>query len=245
MIPCIIATARTGSSYISYLMYEIGKDKFQYKNYLNEYFTVQELFQADYEKIDNVVQLIFSKRTNAKWFDDARKIKLDRLNLLKNDTSYAFKIFAEDIEPEIDNYITKNFTPIFLERRNKIDQFISFSHMLSTNTASYDIDDNAVINEITVKQEHIQLFFNHIKNYTRYKNNYKGRSKTLYYEDFMNSEDQIEFIAKILNVVNFPEDIFFNSKKTPYIDEPESLIANKTEWACIKMILKHVLQNVK
>jgi len=244
MIPCIIATARTGSSYISYLMYEIGKDKFQYKNYLNEYFTVQELFQADYEKIDNVVQLIFSKRTNSKWFDDARKIKLDRLNLLKNDTSYAFKIFAEDIEPEIDNYITKNFTPIFLERRNKIDQFISFSHMLSTNTASYNVDDSTLVNEITVKQEHVHLFLNHIKKYTRYKNDYKGIYKTLYYEDFMNSEDQIEFIAKILNVVNFPEDIFSNSKKTPYIDEPESLIVNKAEWARIKTILHHVLQNV-
>lgn len=238
MIPILIATARSGSSIISNLMYQIGKDSYGYKNYLNEFFTVTELFQTMYEVKEGIICQSRSIRKNEKWFNSARDEKLQRLELIKTDPLYAIKVFAEDIEPEILTFLKENFKPVYLERKNKVDQFLSFTHMLSTNTAAYDVNSDTRIDKIFVEKKHIPLFLQHIKNFYRLRQQLPSTYPTMYYEDFMASEDQTEFIKNYFSIENYNERPFINSKSTPYDSFPESLIVNKQDWQIVKNLIE-------
>lgn len=240
MSPCIIATARSGSSYISYLMYKIGKDQYKFKNYLNEYFTISKKFISDYEVVNSIVERKYKIRVNEQWFENSRMIRLERLKLLQGKGVYAFKFFAEDIEPEINEYIIQNHQPIFLERKDKISQFISYSHMITTNVGSYYHGENKIIDQIVIDPSHLPHFLEHQKVYRNYKRNFKGSYKTLYYEDFMDSVDKIDFVKNLIEVNEFDANhIDVGSIKTPYINrDVEALITNKYVWEKIKFKLQ-------
>ena len=239
MIPLLIATARSGSSIISNLMYQLGKNEIGYKNYLNEFFTVTQLYKPLYQTIDNIIQQIECPRVNHIWYDSARKERLKRLELIKNDACYALKVFPEDLEPEILDFIEKNYTIIGLERRDKEDQFISFSHMLTTNVAAFSKDDTSIINSIKVNRKHLGPFIAHIKNFKRLQNILQF--PVMYYEDYYNAVDKQEFLCSNFELEVKPIELILESKETPYILNKEEIIENKKEWAEMKIILKKLL----
>lgn len=239
MIPLLISTARTGSSIISNLMYQLGKEQIGYKNYLNEFFTVTELYKPLYQVIDNVITQIECHRTNSVWYTSAREEKLKRLDLIQHDPCYALKIFPEDLEPEILDFIKRNYKIIGLERKDKEDQFISFSHMLTTNVAAFSKDDTSIINSIKVNRNHLGPFISHIKNFKRLQNILQF--PVMYYEDYYNAVDKQEFLCSNFELEVKPIELILESKETPYILNKEEIIENKKEWAEMKIILKKLL----
>lgn len=239
MIPLLISTARTGSSIISNLMYQLGKEQIGYKNYLNEFFTVTELYKPLYQVIDNVITQIECHRINSVWYTSAREEKLKRLDLIQHDPCYALKIFPEDLEPEILDFIKRNYKIIGLERKDKEDQFISFSHMLTTNVAAFSKDDTSIINSIKVNRNHLGPFISHIKNFKRLQNILQF--PVMYYEDYYNAVDKQEFLCSNFELEVKPIELILESKETPYILNKEEIIENKKEWAEMKIILKKLL----
>lgn len=239
MIPLLISTARTGSSIISNLMYQLGKEQIGYKNYLNEFFTVTELYKPLYQVIDNVITQIECHRINSVWYTSAREERLKRLDLIQYDPYYALKIFPEDLEPEILDFIKRNYKIIGLERKDKEDQFISFSHMLTTNVAAFSKDDTTIINSIKVNRNHLGPFIAHIKNFKRLQNILQF--PIMYYEDYYNAINKQEFLCSNLGIAVKPIELIVESKETPYLLNKEDIIENKKEWAEMKIILKKLL----
>ena len=239
MIPLLLATARTGSSIISNLMYQLGKNQVGYKNYLNEFFTVNELFKPTYEIINNVITQTSCPRLNSKWFVSAREERLSRLMMIADNPKYALKVFPEDLEPEILDFIKKHYKIIGLERRDKEDQFISFSHMLSTNIAAYSRDDPTVINSIKIDKKHLSSFISHIRKFKRLQSELEF--PVIYYEDFINETDKIKFIADNFNLDYKTLSIDIDSKETPYTADKKEIIENVDDWKIIRSALKILL----
>lgn len=236
MIPLLIATARSGSSIISNLMYQLGKNEIGYKNYLNEFFTVTQLYKPSYQTIDNIIQQIECPRVNCIWYDSARKERLKRLELIKHDACYALKVFPEDLEPEILDFIEKNYTIIGLERRDKENQFISFNHMMNTNVASYNVNDNTVINSVRVEIKHLIPFIQHITNFRKLQKTLKF--PIIYYEDFTKAENKSKFLCDHFGIKYNPTELIIESKETPYIKSKKEIIENEKEWNIIRLNLE-------
>lgn len=239
MIPLLFATARSGSSIISYLMYELGKNQVGYKNYLNEFFTVNELFKPTYETINNVITQTACPRINIKWFNSDREERLKRLDMISDDPNYALKVFPEDLEPEIIDFIKKHYRIIGLERRDKEDQFISFSHMLSTNIAAYSRDDPTIINSIKIDKKHLSSFISHIRKFKHLQSELEF--PVIYYEDFINETDKLKFIADNFGLAYQTLSIDIDSKETPYIANKKEIIENVDDWKIIRSALKILL----
>lgn len=239
MIPLLLATARTGSSIISNLMYQLGKNQVGYKNYLNEFFTVNELFKPTYEIINNVITQTSCTRLNSKWFVSAREERLSRLMMIADDPKYALKVFPEDLEPEILDFIKKHYKIIGLERLDKEDQFISFSHMLSTNIAAYSRNDSTVVDSIKIDKKHISSFVSHIKKFQDLQ--YKLDFPVIYYEDFINETDKIKFIADNFGLDYKILSVDIDSKETPYTADKKEIIENVDDWKLIRCALEVIL----
>jgi len=228
--PIIVTTPRTGSTVICRMLWNLSKEFYGHKNILYEYFTVTDLYESRYKKIDGCIQSIIPrKRIKHEWCTNYRLEKLKRLLLLIKDYKYTMKIFPMQLEPEIVPVIVKNFDLIYLERRDKIRQLLSFSSMMITNVSHYTSSDSEV-KTIEYSPELTDKFFELIEAYHTFKKNNQGI--TIYYEDFIENGANEAALIKLLNL---PIEYFKLSKvetiPTPYLSENlEDLIVNKGDW---------------
>ena len=231
MKPFLVTTPRTGSTIIQSLLCNLSIQKFGYKGNLNEPFTITELFKATYERIDDVVKTTKYERVGKKWFDNKRDIKLNFIDLIKDDHSYMMKLFPIDMEPELLELIENNYDVICLERADKVHQALSWVLLWETNKAHYRVTDNHVISSVTYNPFHANEMLRHLQAYQEFKNTFSKPYKVLVYEDFMALGGNEDALIKLLDL---PIDNYTKmqmvTKPSPYLDNLENLISNKEEW---------------
>jgi hypothetical protein len=233
MKPILFTMPRTGSTVVTRLLGNLAEQHYNYANTLIEYFLVAMQYRAEFKEDSNgIVRTMSYVRNNppTQWFENKRQVILDRLELL-GDKLYMIKIFPMDLEPEVIEYM-KNYDIIYLERRNKIHQLLSFLNMEQTNIAEYKKGDKEV-NTIIYYPPNVDVFFNvHYYPYLEFKKNNPSKYPTIYYEDFMELGGDEQSLIKLLNIDikdYKPQTSEFTI--TPYTSENlEDLILNKKDW---------------
>jgi len=244
MNPILFTTPRTGSTLICNLLADIFS-----KENLNEFFHFGVIPPVDYQRINNrVVTKYFENHINNPWGENLKEERLRRLDLIKGDYNYLIKIFGEPLETEILSEIKNNYNIIYLERKDKIKQILSFATVLNTKRSHYD-NNHKKINSIIYKPEAAEVIVGHINMYKNFKSSFPSKYPTLYYEDFvelganhfaLTSLLKIPFNCKVLTNSNWlPK----NSIPTPYAgDNIEKLILNKKTWLKDK---ENILEKLK
>ena len=229
MNPIIVTTPRTGSNLVCEMMWSIARENFRHKNNLYEYFTVTDLYKCTYKKVENCIRIDQFDRVKQSWFNTRREEMLKRLALLEDDYRYTMKVFPTELEPEILQAIQDHYNIIFLERRDKLRQLLSFSTMMLTNTSHYKTADKPV-DRVIYNAELTKTFFNMLEGYFKFKQANTG--PTLYYEDFIQAGGDE---AALINLLDLPAVNSFKLNPrfipTPYVsDNMEDMIVNKEEW---------------
>jgi len=230
MRPIIVTTPRSGSTLITDLLGNIAKEHAGYKNTLQEYFTITELYYPEFKLINDTVYCTSVDRKLEVWYDDKRTEILKRLSLLNNDHNYMIKLFSEDIEPEVQSMIDGNYDIIYLERRDKLSQYISYMNMIGTNIAHHTDSSNKV--KSIIYWSKFRDEFIHINdNYFKYKTEHPSKFPTIYYEDFIDGGSDEEALLRLLNLdLKVYNKLDVKTIPTPYENDLESLILNKKDW---------------
>lgn len=229
MNPIIITTPRTGSNLVCEMVWSLSKENFGHKNNLYEFFTITDLHKSTFIKVDDRITLHKFERTKHVWFESRRTEMLKRLALLKDDYRYTMKLFPTEIEPEIAQMIQQQYDIVFLERRDKVRQLLSFCNMVLTNTSHYKTSEKSV-EQVTYNAELAKIFLRMLAGYSEFKKANSG--STLFYEDFIQQGGDEAALIKLLkwpvaNTVKFTPRFV----PTPYVkDNIEDMIVNKDEW---------------
>lgn len=236
MKPILITTPRTGSNIICQKIFNISKLNFDYISNLNEFFNVNSIIQKKYFLKNSIIHQTEAIRVYSDWAKDEKiKIQLERLEMLKINSNYMIKLFPINIHQNIEEFITKEYDLIFLERKDKIKQFLSYLSLFSEPKKSHNEKNNPyIVKKIKFSYERLHEFLYMQKEYNKFKEKYKG--ETLYYEDLENSMTE-ENISHALNwtdlkIINHESQF----QKTNYIDNIENLIENNDEWIAAKKI---------
>lgn len=238
----LFTTPRTGSTLMVNLLYHVGKNYFEYKRCLYEYFFIESLYKSSFQIIDEKITRTSFERTNIEWCQNKKEERLKRLDLLKHDSKYIFKIFPTDLELEIEEFITKTYDIIYLERHDIEQQFISYLGLLTHNISHFQKDESKKIKFILYKKHWLENFVKILSTYNEFKSAHPSKYPTIYYEDFINQEKKEEYINRFLglNLTNYSmADI--NTKFTPYNKTPFDLIVNKDQY----LLDKHLLDIIK
>ena len=229
MNPIIVTTPRTGSNLVCEMLYSIAKENFGHKNNLYEYFTITDLHKSTFVKVDGCIKLDKFERTKNIWFKSRREEMLKRLTLLENDYRYTMNVFPSEIEPEIIASIYDHYDIVFLERRDKVRQLLSFCTMVMSNTSHYKTAEK-VVDRVMYNAELANIFIRMLDGYFEFKNRNNG--PTLYYEDFIAAGGDEAAMVKLLNwtVDNIPK-VNPRFVPTPYVSENmEDMLINKDDW---------------
>jgi len=236
MKPILIASPRTGSSIIGKQISNLAEQWWGYKNYLHEYFSIGSLIKTRVMRKAGILNCVFEGYVTEAWCNDPEEERIRRRELLDNKSEYMIKLLPGNFDSWTVNWVKDNWNPIFLERRNKLDQLLSYMAYRSTNVAHYRIDSDAVVNEFYYKWEWADEFIWALNRYYQIKAELTG--PTLYYEDWLDAGADQNAIIKLLNwpkAEYVPMPIM--GKPTPYANIPEYLIANKTDWNLDKSVI--------
>jgi hypothetical protein len=235
MKPILITSPRTGSTIIGKQISHLAEQWWGYKNYLHEYLTIGSLIKTEITEVDGILHWKLLEYVTKEWIN-AQEERIRRRDLLKGKSEYMIKLFPGNFDSWTLDWVRDNWNPIFLERKNKLDQLLSYMAYRSTNIAHYKIDSDVVVNEFYYNSKWADEFIWALQKYYQIKSELKG--PTIYYEDWLDSGGDQTALIKLLN---WPETdynkITPTGKKTPYIDTPESLILNKTDWNMDKSVI--------
>jgi len=251
--PILICTPRSGSTAILNDLHEISAKLYDSRNSLNEYFTCTSStrFPVKHKIYKNKAGLHVQQFKSDEVLDEASRKKevLRRLNLLQSDKNiYTLKLFTSSIagNNQIIDYIKQNYTPIFLQRRNKLAQFFSillFAYNMSDESefkkAHYHMSDKPPTG-FYYRRDIFDLFYEKIEEYFEVKSIFENHI-TLEYSEWQNDRN-ILFDKLGLDESHKFKLSDFDKQKTipvPYgTKNREELIINKDEWEADK---KYVL----
>lgn len=238
MKPLLVTTPRTGSTLIAEKLSNIAIDNFGYIKNLDEFFNITTVMKTNYYIKDNIIYKDPNIRVYEQWFKSVDEIQLQRLNMLEKNPYYFIKVFPFNLHSNVEKFITNNFDLIFLERKNKVLQFLSFLGLFNGPKQSHNHKKNRYkITELVYDPNLLNSFIKIINNYQEFKKKY-FQGHILYYEDIEHSVSE-KVIAKHLNlnvnILNDRENIF---DRTVYIDYQEKLILNQKEWLADKYKLE-------
>jgi hypothetical protein len=236
MKPILIASPRTGSSIIGKQISDLAEQWWGYKNYIHEYFSIGNLIKTEVVTRDGVIHWVFQGYVTEAWCNDPEAERIRRRDLLANKTEYMIKLLPGNFDSWTIDWVRDTWNPIFLERRNKLDQLLSYLAYRSTNVAHYKIDSDAVVNEFYYNSKWTDEFIWALNRYYQIKAELSG--PTIYYEDWLDEgSDQ----AALIKLLNWPKKDYKPmepiGKPTPYTNIPEYLILNKTEWTMDKSVI--------
>jgi hypothetical protein len=254
MKPIVVTTPRCGSELFCQMMGSVAEQHYGYKNTLHELFTITPLYRSRYRLVDGCIEVGLTERLGYRWFTSVREEKLKRLAWIKKDPSYLLKIFPVDLEPEIEDEVTKKYDIIYLERRDRLRQLISYYGMLQKNMAHYRVEkiENEVdfikahtIEQIRYNRKHTVAFLKVAMIYQEFKQTYPSKYPTVYYEDFVAEGANEQAIVKLLGLPIGVEVSDALTVPTPYKDSnPEDLIINQDEWLDYKPNIIRKLNNI-
>jgi hypothetical protein len=183
-----------------------------------------------------ILNCVFEGYVTESWCNDPEQERIRRRDLLEDKTEYMIKLLPGNFDSWTIDWVKDNWNPIFLERRNKLDQLLSYMAYRSTNVAHYRIDSDAVVNEFYYKWEWADEFIWALNRYYQIKSKLAG--PTLYYEDWLDKGADQNAVIELLNWPKIEYDPMPEmGKPTPYTNIPEHLICNKTDWNLDKSII--------
>ena len=183
--PVLISMPRCGSTVTGKMLYNISHHRYGSKNYLNQYTTVLPQYYSEFERRDGRIQQVTYRREKngfVKEFENRAAVIHERVQLLQGDTRYTMKLFADDLTPEILEFLQAHYDFIFLERRDTLAQVLSYSTMMVTNRHEYRQVDQFPHSYFDIR--HCLLFLNYMIQYKRIKKQ-NPDAKVIYYEDLM------------------------------------------------------------
>lgn len=242
MLPIVFTTPRSGSSLVSQIISNYFVQHFDHGPYLDEFFTINKLWKVNYITDNWIYCKNFSRNkveNNLKY--DRNYIQLEikkRINLLEeNDIRFKqlIKLFPFNLDNNLFDFVSNKYNFfILLERKNKVNQFLSFTKFLSNNIALYCSDTNITVDYIYYNKEHLTKFLNIIENYEYYKNKFikEKKYKIIYYEDLFNNKNiEATILEQLeLKITKHFKSLNYQTIPTPYSKNIEELIVNKNEW---------------
>ena len=231
MKPILIATPRSGSTVICKQISNLAEQWWGYKGCVNELFHVGSWFQTEVVKVNGILnwRVVGPVTQSGGWCEDIAGERARRRELLENRAEYMINLHANVFENWTVDWVKQNWDPVFLERRNTVDQIISYAAYRTSKKAHYAIESNAVVNEFIYCKEHADLLLDILEKYHQIKKQLPG--PTLYYEDWLSEGGDQNAIIKLLGWPNkpyMPEPS--RTKPTPYVADPERLIVNSADW---------------
>jgi LPS sulfotransferase NodH len=232
MKPIIITTPRTGATLIcKKLAPMVG-----YKSNLNEFFFVTKHGTNTYEIIDGTVYVPQNGKVadSTWWHHSGRDMQLERLNLIKDNLhDYMIKLQTWELQqPEIKAILSK-FDPVFVERRNKLDQVLSYLAMVDTQpigSAFHHLRDTPPVTGFHFCKTLVTEMLITLRKYYAVKREFKN-PVTIYYEDFMQLGGNEYALSKLLNLpYEQTLNTVIDTVETRYAGNREDLIINKDEW---------------
>lgn len=240
--PLIIATPRTGSSVFCYHLFQLAKKNWGFESSLAEFFLQTWVEETNgeikysppyYYVLEN--NSVIHRRKNDEFKDDsiATSSREQKLHLLSQCRDvHLIKIIAHQIsDVALEFFKNRNFTPFYLHRRNKLEQFLSFSACKNHKKWQFRKDDPPVTG-IWYERENFELFLENLVRFDDIRKNKFITGFDIYYEDFINAgADQ----AAILSLTGLTADIDHQAEKyqyamSKYSDKIENLIVNKEDW---------------
>ena len=230
--PVLISMPRCGSTVTGKMLYNISHHRYGSKNYLNQYTTVLPQYYSEFERRDGRIQQVTYRREKNgffKEFENRAAVIHERVQLLQGDTRYTMKLFADDLTPEILEFLQAHYDFIFLERRDTLAQVLSYSTMMVTNRHEYRQVDQFPHSYFDIR--HCLLFLNYMIQYKRIKKQ-NPDAKVIYYEDLMKLGGNTAALQQLLGlpVEAVPETLAIDTVPTPYKVDLEDLLINRTEW---------------
>lgn len=200
--PVIVATQRTGSTLICWLLHEIARRQFKHKGMLGEYFDVDPKRQTDYV-VDELSRIIQgnTRRLDTPWWTTQRELEEGRarkLDMLKKCGNHTFKIFPDHFSNAIISYLKNNYDFVYLERRDKKQQMLSVMAMHHYKTAHYYKNNYTVIGKFNFDPLVYKYWYGTLLKYEAIKQTQPGI--VLYYEDFINAGGDIRALISLLKL---------------------------------------------
>jgi hypothetical protein len=256
MRPIIYTTQRTGSTIVTESLGNLCMQHYGYKNILYEYFGIDYKFRCEYKKENDKVILSDYERTNKPWFQYPIDELSYRLSLIDDDYNYMIKVMADYpdyFKDIIESMVIANFDVIYLERRDKIKQLISYLATSQTNISHYSKHPDNVYfhtkemhNPIIYNKEQTNDFIITLEKYSKFKKEHPSKYPTIYYEDFMSLGGRESAVIQILNLdITDYEPYNIITTPTPYkFEDVEEQIINKKDWLSDKQRIIDVLQQI-
>ena len=245
--PVLIATPRSGSTVVCKLLFNIAHYKFGSKAYLNQFLTISPHYKETFKKENNLIVRDYYIREKDKFFNDYVNrafLTKRRITLMKDDVKYTTKIFTLDFVPETYKFFNEHFDFVFIERRDKLQQLLSFSTMMTTNKHEFT-DGEKFVGNTYFSIEHALVFIMQQAHYLKIKK-LNPKAPVIYYEDFMELGGNTQALQILLNlpIEDIPETIKVDTIPTPYISNLEDLLINKDEWLSHKNTIKELLETL-
>lgn len=245
--PVLIATPRTGSTVICKMLFNIAHHKFGSKAHLNQFLTISPHYKEMFDKKDGMIQSVSYVRQKDAFFkeyENRAMITTKRLKLMENDIKYTTKVFSLDFVPETYTFFKKNFDFVFIERRNKLEQLLSFSTMMTTNKHEFRDGEDFGPNSY-FSFDHALTFFIQQAHYLKIKK-MSPDAPVIYYEDFMQLGGNTQALQTLLGlpIEDIPETIKIDTIPTPHSNNLEDLLINKEEWLLHKHTIAKLLEHI-
>jgi len=241
----IVTTPRTGSTVICEILGNLLMQHNGCKNVLYEYFDVSTAFKCEFAVINGVMSITDYIRfgNSYKWCNSQKEYISDQIFRLTGEYNYLIKYMLSESDQEasklIEQFITEHYDIVYLERRDKIKQLLSYLVLTQTkiahyaNQASKFYGKNAAYNQkIVFNHLETELFIKYHKKYQTFKNAHPTKYPIIYYEDFiaLGSND-----SALINILKLPIDTYtptsVSTIPTPYIaNNLEDQILNKVDW---------------
>lgn len=250
--PILITTPRTGSSLLTHYLAQIGKQTANYQNNLSEFFDNAPWNNLRFKQFKYFGKKIIGLETNQQIikleknaYDSLNDIEY-KFNMLKeNEYKYMIKIIPYMLDPKIIQYCFENYNFVYLERRDKFRQLLSYMSIIDSKISHYDINSKEKILKIRFDTNIVGVLDKLYKEYFKIKNQYPG--PVLFYEDIMVPDIKLKNIIEELNI-NEPIDfrmIEMHSTRTSIYNDIdlENLIENKDDYLKYKTEIKEMIDS--
>lgn len=234
MKPIILAaTPRSGSTVIQELFYPLARDLFGYRGDLRQYFTVIPEIKTDYRVDDQgVIRYEGRYEWDREWCD-VRVEKPRRLGMLESNAHrYLIKFFPSDVIrwPAIMDHISRNYQPLYIDRRDRLRQFISYITRMQIKRSHFVVgSQDRVGRSVVYRREDLDHFCYIIDCFQKYRSANPGR--TILYEDFIAQGGDARALAELANIPLPEDDLPLPSTMpTPYDRSHEDVLINADEW---------------
>jgi len=225
--PLVITTFRSGSTVLTEMLATIAVEYLGFKKYLDEPFTMMGYGSQHHAKTfgsyknSDGEDILYTSNYSA--FDKSNataesryKERLRRLDLLKNNPhTYMFKVMADiTLPPEVVEWCSNERSPIFLERRDRMAQLVSWCSYLQHPphyTKSSQQRLKYTINHINYNRDMCLYFIkSHIHAYDEWKKKYSS-APVIYFEDIIDSNPS----KKLCSLMGVEDNITIEPKYLP------------------------------